>query len=67
MTKNTSQKTIIITGASAGIGEAAARELSKDNRVVIVGPEKLQKNWALIIIRPIMQILTVFEHSQRIY
>ena len=29
--------TIIITGASAGIGKAAARELSRDNRVVIVG------------------------------
>lgn len=37
MTKTPTQKTIIITGASAGIGEAAARELSKDNRVVIVG------------------------------
>jgi len=40
MTKNTSQKTIIITGASAGIGEAAARELAKDNNVVIVGRSK---------------------------
>jgi NAD(P)-dependent dehydrogenase (short-subunit alcohol dehydrogenase family) len=37
MSKTPSKKTIIITGASAGIGEAAARELSKDNRVVIVG------------------------------
>lgn len=31
------RQTIIITGASAGIGEAAARELSKDNEVIIVG------------------------------
>ena len=37
MTKVSPQKTIIITGASAGIGKVAARELSKDNRVVIVG------------------------------
>jgi NAD(P)-dependent dehydrogenase (short-subunit alcohol dehydrogenase family) len=37
MTKQLTKKTIIITGASAGIGEAAARELSKDNRVIIVG------------------------------
>lgn len=34
------RQTIIITGASAGIGEAAARELSKDNDVVIVGRSK---------------------------
>jgi NAD(P)-dependent dehydrogenase (short-subunit alcohol dehydrogenase family) len=42
MTKQTSQRTIIITGASAGIGEAAARELAKDtnNRVIIVGRSK---------------------------
>ncbi|HEY8992318.1 MAG TPA: SDR family NAD(P)-dependent oxidoreductase [Candidatus Microsaccharimonas sp.] len=40
MTTSTQKKTIIITGASAGIGEAAARELAKDNRVVIVGRSK---------------------------
>jgi NAD(P)-dependent dehydrogenase (short-subunit alcohol dehydrogenase family) len=34
------RQTIIITGASAGIGAAAARELSKDNDVVIVGRSK---------------------------
>ncbi|MGV9001926.1 MAG: SDR family NAD(P)-dependent oxidoreductase [Candidatus Saccharimonadaceae bacterium] len=46
MPKNASQKTIIITGASAGIGEAAARELCKDNRVVIVGRSKRTKEVA---------------------
>lgn len=35
-----SRQTIIITGASAGIGEAAARELAKDNDIVIVGRSK---------------------------
>jgi NAD(P)-dependent dehydrogenase (short-subunit alcohol dehydrogenase family) len=35
-----SKQLIVITGASAGIGEAAARELSKDNDVVIVGRSK---------------------------
>lgn len=34
------RQTIIITGASAGIGEAAARELTKDNEVIIVGRSK---------------------------
>jgi len=40
MTKLSLKKTIIITGASAGIGEAAATELAKDNRVIIVGRSK---------------------------
>jgi NAD(P)-dependent dehydrogenase (short-subunit alcohol dehydrogenase family) len=46
MTKATTKKTIIITGASAGIGEAAARELAKDNHVVIVGRSKQTVNVA---------------------
>ncbi len=40
MNKSSMKKTIIITGASAGIGEAAARALCKDNRVIIVGRSK---------------------------
>jgi NAD(P)-dependent dehydrogenase (short-subunit alcohol dehydrogenase family) len=38
--KSMTRQTIIITGASAGIGEAAARELAKDNDVIIVGRSK---------------------------
>ncbi|MBC7459670.1 SDR family NAD(P)-dependent oxidoreductase, partial [Candidatus Saccharibacteria bacterium] len=40
MTKLPSKRTIIITGASAGIGLAAARELALTDRVVIVGRSK---------------------------
>ena len=40
MTKTPYKRTIIITGASAGIGLAAARELSVNNTVVIVGRSK---------------------------
>ena len=40
MTKQPSERTIIITGASAGIGLAAARELSKTDRVILVGRSK---------------------------
>jgi len=40
MTTSTEKRTIIITGASAGIGLAAARELARDNRVIIVGRSK---------------------------
>lgn len=46
MTKKSTTRTIIITGASAGIGEAAARELSKDNRVIIVGRSEQTVNVA---------------------
>ena len=40
MTKQPSERTIIITGASAGIGLAAARELSRTDRVILVGRSK---------------------------
>lgn len=40
MTKLPSKRTIIITGASAGIGLAAARELALTDRVIIVGRSK---------------------------
>ena len=40
MTKTPYKRTIIITGDSAGIGLAAARELSTNNNVVIVGRSK---------------------------
>ena len=40
MTKQPNERTIIITGASAGIGLAAARELCKTDRVILVGRSK---------------------------
>jgi NAD(P)-dependent dehydrogenase (short-subunit alcohol dehydrogenase family) len=40
------KRTIIITGASNGIGKAAARALSKENHVVIVGRSSATKNVA---------------------
>jgi NAD(P)-dependent dehydrogenase (short-subunit alcohol dehydrogenase family) len=46
MTTSQKKRTIIITGASAGIGEAAARQLAKDNRVIIVGRSEQTKKIA---------------------
>jgi NAD(P)-dependent dehydrogenase (short-subunit alcohol dehydrogenase family) len=45
METNHTDRTIILTGASDGIGKAAARALAKDNEVIIIGhnPEKTRQ------------------------
>jgi NADP-dependent 3-hydroxy acid dehydrogenase YdfG len=47
MTNNISGKVIVITGASSGLGEAAARHLSKEGAIVILGARRVDRIKAL--------------------
>jgi NADP-dependent 3-hydroxy acid dehydrogenase YdfG len=47
MTNNISAKVIVITGASSGLGEAAARHLSKQGAIVVLGARRVDRIKAL--------------------
>ena len=47
MTENIQDKIIVITGASSGLGEAAARHLSAQGAVVVLGARRLDRIEAL--------------------
>lgn len=47
MTTNISEKVVVITGASSGIGEATARQLSAAGACVVLGARRLDKLTAL--------------------
>lgn len=47
MTENIQNKIIVITGASSGLGEAAARRLSAQGAVVVLGARRLDRIEAL--------------------
>ena len=51
MENNIKDKVVIITGASSGMGEAAAKHLASLGAVVVLGArraDKIKKNWQVI-------------------
>ncbi|MGZ3852714.1 MAG: SDR family oxidoreductase, partial [Flavisolibacter sp.] len=47
MSDNIKGKVIVITGASSGLGEAAARNLSKEGAIVVLGARRADRIKAL--------------------
>ena len=43
MTDNISGKVVVITGASSGLGEAAARRLSSEGAKLVLGARRLDR------------------------
>ncbi len=47
MSENIEGKVVVITGASSGLGEAAARRLSAEGAIVVLGARRLERIQAL--------------------
>jgi NADP-dependent 3-hydroxy acid dehydrogenase YdfG len=47
MSNNITGKVVVITGASSGLGEAAARHLSEQGAIVILGARRVDRIEAL--------------------
>ncbi len=47
MSNNLAGKVVVITGASSGLGEAAARHLAAKGAVVVLGAQRIERIQAL--------------------